>query len=86
MIKILYWHRFGKQYKRLPKRLQELVEEKGELFRKDPFNPALRTHKLSGKLEGRWAFSVNYSLRVIFWFEDPQTALFYSIGNHDIYN
>jgi mRNA-degrading endonuclease YafQ of YafQ-DinJ toxin-antitoxin module len=30
-----------------------------DLFLASPFSPQLRTHKLSGKLEGRWAFSVD---------------------------
>jgi mRNA-degrading endonuclease YafQ of YafQ-DinJ toxin-antitoxin module len=30
------------------------------LFSKNPFNYHLRTHKLTGKLEGLWAFSVAY--------------------------
>ena len=31
---------------------------KVELFTKDPFNPSLRTHKLSGKLKDLWSFSI----------------------------
>lgn len=30
-----------------------------ELFLAVPFSPQLRTHKLSGKLESQWAFSVD---------------------------
>lgn len=37
--------------------------EKVEMFKTDPFDPALRTHKLSGKLRDLWSFSVEYDLR-----------------------
>jgi hypothetical protein len=51
-----------------------------ELFSKNPFNPSLRTHKLTGKLEGLWAFSVAFDCRVIFkflllLFNTPQSLL-----------
>lgn len=29
-----------------------------EMFVTDPFNPMLKTHKLSGKLKGYWFFAV----------------------------
>ena len=85
MIEILYWPRFEKQYKKLPRQIQELAEEKTDLFCKNPFNPALRTHKLSGSLYGYWSFSVNYIYRIIFRFESDNTVLFFAIGDHDIY-
>ena len=86
MTKILYWPRFEKQYKKLPRRIQDLADEKVNIFSGNPFNPVLRTHKLSGSLNGYWAFSVNYFYRIIFRFEDANTALLFAIGKHDIYN
>ena len=37
--------------------------ERMELFRNNPFDPKLRTHKLSGKLKDLWSFSIEYDLR-----------------------
>jgi mRNA-degrading endonuclease YafQ of YafQ-DinJ toxin-antitoxin module len=54
-----------------------------ELFLKEPFNPHLRTHKLTGRLEGLWAFSVTYDCRVIFKFLDEDEILLVDIGGHD---
>ena len=56
-----------------------------ELFIADPFHPPLKTHKLSGTLEGLWSFSVEYDIRVIFYFtkEAPRKAVFVDIGSHD---
>ncbi len=56
-----------------------------ELFIESPFNPRLKTHKLSGKLKGLWSFYVDFDFRVVFYFtkNKPQKAVFVDIGNHD---
>ncbi len=56
-----------------------------ELFINDPFDSKLKTHKLSGKLKGLWSFSIEYDLRVIFFFtnDKPKKAIFVDIGTHD---
>jgi mRNA interferase YafQ len=53
------------------------------LFLKNPFDRRLRTHKLTGKLEGLWAFSVAYDCRVIFKFLSKDEVLLIDIGSHD---
>ncbi|MFN2455416.1 MAG: type II toxin-antitoxin system YafQ family toxin [Pyrinomonadaceae bacterium] len=53
-----------------------------ELFKTDPFDPKLRTHKLSGKLKDLWSFSVEYDLRVIFSFAGQERVVFVDIGSH----
>jgi mRNA-degrading endonuclease YafQ of YafQ-DinJ toxin-antitoxin module len=56
-----------------------------EAFILNPFDPRLKTHKLSGKLDGLWSFSVRYDVRVVFYFpqEKPPKAIFINIGDHD---
>ncbi len=56
-----------------------------ELFINDPFDSKLKTHKLSGKLKGLWSFSIDYDLRVVFFFtnDKPKKAVFVDLGNHD---
>ena len=54
-----------------------------EKFQTDPYHPQLKTHKLSGKLKDLLSFSVEYDLRVIFYFSDEENAVFVDIGNHD---
>jgi len=53
------------------------------MFAKDPFQSRLRTHKLTGKLDGLWAFSVSYDCRVIFKFLSKKEILLIDIGGHD---
>ena len=52
----------------------------------DAFDPRLKTHKLSGDLQGLWACSVGYDLRILFEFvehEGAEAILLVSVGTHD---
>ena len=84
-MKILYSRKFAKEYKKLSNHVKDLAEEKEKIFRKDPFDSKLRTHKLSGKLKNFWAFSIDRKNRIIFDFDDEKNVRFYSVGGHDIY-
>jgi addiction module RelE/StbE family toxin len=55
-----------------------------ELFVSDPFADVLRTHKLTGKLSGSWAFSVEHDCRVVFQFvKGHGKVLLIDVGTHD---
>lgn len=85
MIKIVWDKGFKKSYKKRIKDNGELKKRFWKvigLFSKNPYNPLLRTHKLSGKLEGLWAFSVAYDCRVIFSFISKNEVLLIDIGGH----
>ena len=56
--------------------------ERVELFKNNPFDPKLRTHKLSGKLKDLWSFSIEYDLRVSFSFAEQDKVIFVDIGSH----
>jgi mRNA-degrading endonuclease YafQ of YafQ-DinJ toxin-antitoxin module len=50
------------------------------------FHPSLKTHKLRGDLEGCWACSAGYDLRVVFKFveyEESEAILLLTIGTHE---
>ncbi len=85
VLNITYKPVFLRQYKKLPKSLQEEVKEKLALFHTDYAHPSLHTHKLRGALKGSYSFSVNYSYRIIFEFESKHTVVLLAIGDHDIY-
>ena len=53
-----------------------------DLFSRNPFHPRLRTHKLSGKLEGLWAFTVAYDCRVVLKFLNGDEVLLVDVGGH----
>lgn len=85
MVEIYYKPSFIKQYKKLPKSLQEEVKEKIALFGKDPKHPFLKTHKLTGQLKGFYSFSVNYAYRIIFEYLTKKKVALLAVGDHDIY-
>jgi mRNA-degrading endonuclease YafQ of YafQ-DinJ toxin-antitoxin module len=57
--------------------------QKLEQFTIDPFEQSLKTHKLSGKLNEFWSFSVSYDERVLFYFTEDGKAVFVDFGSHD---
>ena len=84
-MEILYWSKFAKYFKKLPIEIQKIAVEKEKIFRENPFDSMLKTHKLHGELNEYWSFSVNYKIRIIFKFINKNVVAFYLIGDHDIY-
>jgi len=84
-MKIYYSSKFAKEYKRLPLRVKLAAENKEKIFRKNPFDSRLKTHKLTGKLKDYHAFSIDYQSRVIFEFAEKDVIWFHSVGTHAIY-
>jgi len=84
-MKIIYSPQFRREYKKLTEILKDKAEEKEAIFCDNPFNPILKTHKLGGRWEDCWAFSIDYGCRVIFSFETKNTVIFHIIGDHSIY-
>ncbi|MCF6149289.1 MAG: type II toxin-antitoxin system mRNA interferase toxin, RelE/StbE family [Candidatus Kuenenia sp.] len=85
-MKIVWDQGFKRIYKKKIKYNDELKNKFWEaitLFSKTPFNPRLKTHKLVGKLEGFWAFSIAYDHRVVFKFIEDNEVLLIDIGTHD---
>ena len=86
MINLIWDPGFKRIYKKKVKNNSELKKKFWDaikLFTEDHFNPQLRTHKLTGKLSGLWAFSVSYDCRVIFKFIKGDEVLLIDIGSHD---
>lgn len=85
-MEIIYSSKFAREYKKLSAHIKDLAEELEPVFRNDPFDPKLKTHKLKGKLNGFLSFSIGYKYRIIFEFsKDKKTVYFHSVGDHDIY-
>jgi addiction module RelE/StbE family toxin len=57
-----------------------------DLLGEDAFDPRLRSHSLKGKLEGSWACSAGYDLRIIFSFIEhagSEAIFLETVGSHD---
>jgi len=82
-MKIEYSPRFFKQFKKLPKEVKEYAVLCEKIFRNNPFDPKLKTHKLHGKMKEYWAFSISYNYRIGFTFVNGSLVRFHAMGTHD---
>ena len=85
-MRILYSPEFARRYKKLSPEVQKKTEGREVIFRNNPFDPRLHTHKLHGNLSDFWAFSVDQRYRIIFAFMENGTVKFYAIGDHSLYD
>lgn len=85
-MQIYYSSKFKREYKKLPKPVKVLAEVKEQVFREDPFDTRLDTHKLHGRLREFWSFSVDNRFRIIFEFAKEDVVWFHSVGDHSIYD
>jgi mRNA interferase YafQ len=83
--------RFKRSFKRLVKKnpqLQYKILAVLQLLANDPFTPSLKSHKLTGQLQGLWSCSVVYDCRIIFAFKkdsvtEEDLIVLVDIGSHD---
>jgi len=84
-MKIYYSSKFAAEYKKLPLKIKKIAERKEQIFRKNPFDSQLKTHKLKGNLKGFLSFSIDQKYRIIFEIVNSNTVWFHSVGDHSIY-
>ncbi len=84
-MKIVYSPKFLREYKKLSRTVKFSAEKAELLFRKDPFDLRLKTHKLNGRLQNYYSLSVGFRYRIIFEFVEKDLIYFHSVGDHDIY-
>lgn len=77
-----YSSRFIRTLRKLPPALQEEIFEKVTLLQDPESHPGLRVHKLSGRLQHIWSFSVNYRIRITFA-KIGETLILETVGTHD---
>lgn len=85
-MEIIYSSKFAREYKKLPNNIKNIAEEQEIIFRKDPFDPKLKTHKLKGKLSGFLSFSIGYKYRIIFEFAKDKNTVYFHIRPHVVQN
>jgi mRNA-degrading endonuclease YafQ of YafQ-DinJ toxin-antitoxin module len=79
-----FWRSFGK----LPAQQQRRAHEAFLIFKQNPFDPRVRSHKIQ-KLSARYARAIyaaeiEADLRVVFYIEG-NTVVTVDIGSHDLY-
>jgi len=77
-----------KQFSRQHPFLHNAVMVALKLMQMDPFYPSLKTHKLHGTLQGLFACSINYEIRIVFDLIErtkigDKDILLINIGTHE---
>jgi len=87
MIEIIFTEYFLRKFKKLNSTLQDEIEYKIEEFRNKKNHKRLKVHKLSNPFTNQYSFSVNYKVRIIFMYNEPnkKAVFLLTVGNHDIY-
>ena len=85
MTEIYFSQRFKKSINKIPLEVIEALTIKQSLFTINPFHSTLKTHKLTGKLNQYYSFSITHSYRIIFEFLSKNKVAFVNIGTHEIY-
>lgn len=79
---------FWKKFYALPPAQKESVRRAWQIFKADPFDPRLRTHKINSlSAEYRrtiYAVDIEADLRVVFFVRGAE-VITVDIGSHDIY-
>ena len=76
---------FVREFKKLSADLQEEALERISQFGNIENHKKLKVHKLKGRLEELYSFSVTYSHRIVFSYESKKEVVFLAIGDHDVY-
>jgi len=75
-MEIYFSSKFEREYRRLSLIVKMAAEKKEKIFKINPFQTSLETHKLKGALKDFWAFSINKKYRIIFEFVKPDVVWF----------
>ncbi len=84
-MEIEYTSHFKRIYQKLPLAVQKKAEKQETVFRNNPLDQRLDTHKLHGKLKAFYSFSVDRRYRIVFQFLTKERAVFLDVGDHDVY-
>ena len=81
-MKVILHKRFEKQYAKLRLAEKERFKTRRNVFLRNPFDPILNNHGLSGKYQGCNSINITGDLRAVYMMFDSQTAFFIAIGSH----
>lgn len=80
--------KFWRNFKKLTPAQRETVRAVWQIFKRDPFDPRLRAHKIHrlSAAHGKtvYAVEVEHDLRAVFYIEGG-TVFTLDIGTHDVY-
>ena len=62
--------------------LEKLIEQKVNLFKKNPNDTRLKNHPLTKRMKGKWAFNITEDIRIVYKWVGKTTVRFLAIGRH----
>lgn len=74
--------RFEKDFAKLPKPIKKKVLVVLQKFVDDPFDPILRTHRLSGKWNNHFSIDVTGDTRAVYVHIKDEVVHFVAVGSH----
>ncbi len=81
-MEVIYSKYFLKDFKKLPKEIQDKFEKRLSIFIEDHYNSVLNIHGLRGAFAGKYSFNVTADYRVIFAYESDGVVVFITIDTH----
>ena len=84
-LSVAYTPAFFLQFKALGPQLQGEAIERIELLKDSENHRSLKVHKLKGYFSGRYSFSVNYKIRIVFEYTSKADVVLLAIGDHAVY-
>lgn len=80
---LTFTDRFQKHFRTLTEQEKKQLRQKLELLVENPLHPSLRTKRIQGTTD-LFEFSVNMSIRVIWFYENNRMIILVDVGHHDI--
>ena len=81
-MKYQFHNHFKKAYLKLPKKLQEAVDNRLLLFSKDQFASSLKNHLLVGKYKGYRSINITGDYRAFYKEISEDKVIFVKVGTH----
>lgn len=77
------FHRlFKKRYRKAPVKIRNQFDERVLIFEKEPFNPLLNNHPLTGDRNGQWSINITGDWRAVYIFSGADAVIFIDIDTH----
>lgn len=84
LMQIKFHRNFEKRFKKLSDKFKKKTIAAIRRFEKNPFDPVLKNHALTGNLIGKRAFSIAGDMRIIFEeFDNYVLVIMLDIGTHN---
>jgi len=81
-VKIRYSKKFQKQFSRLNSKVREQFKNRQRLWLREPYNPQLHLHMLTGEYAGLYSINITGDLRALYEKIDDAYVIFGFIGTH----